>query len=86
MRKSLWENYASAIDNLDDFCDIMDGITEDYTALVINNRIQSNKLEDCVFWYKAKKDRLPPNWKFGHPSAWQFHLSRFDPDYVDPMN
>jgi intein/homing endonuclease len=85
-RKSLWENYASAIDNLDDFCDIMDGITEDYTALVINNRIQSNKLEDCVFWYKAKKDRLPPNWKFGHPSAWQFHLTRFDPNYVDPMN
>ena len=85
-RKSLWENYASAIDNFDDFCDIMDAVTEDYTALVINNRVQSNKLEDCVFWYKAKKDRLPPNWKFGHPSAWAFHHSRFDPNYVDPMN
>jgi hypothetical protein len=85
-RKSLWENYASAIDNFDDFCDIMDAVTEDFTALVINNRVQSNKLEDCVFWYKAKKDRLPPNWKFGHPSAWAFHHSRFDPNYIDPMN
>jgi hypothetical protein len=53
---------------------------------VINNRIQSNKFEDCVFWYKAKKDRLPPNWKFGHPSAWQFHESRMDPNYTDSVN
>lgn len=85
-RKSLWENYASCIDNFDDFCDIMDSVTGDYTALVINNKIQSNKFEDCVFWYKAKKDRLPPNWKFGHPSAWAFHHSRYDPNYVDPIN
>jgi len=85
-RKSLWENYASCIDNFDDFCDIMDAVTEDYTALVINNRVQSNKFEDCIFWYKAKKDRLPPNWKLGHPSAWAFHSVRFDPNYVDPMN
>lgn len=85
-RKSLWENYAGCIDNFNDFCDIMDAVTEDYTALVINNRIQSNKFEDCVFWYKAKKDRLPPNWKFGHPSAWQFHESRMDPNYTDSVN
>ncbi len=84
-RKSLWENYASCIDNFDDFCDIMDSVTGDYTALVINNKIQSNKFEDCVFWYKAKKDRLPPNWKFGHPSAWAFHHTRYDPNYTDPI-
>jgi hypothetical protein len=85
-RKSLWENYASCIDSFDDFCDIMDAVTGDYTALVINNKIQSNKFEDCVFWYKAKKDRLPPNWKFGHPSAWAFHHTRFDPNYIDPIS
>lgn len=82
-RKSLHENYAGCIDNFQDFCDVMDQITEDYTALVINNRVQSNKIEDCVFWYKANPNRLPPNWKFGHPSAWDFHLERFNPTYQD---
>lgn len=84
-RKSLHENYAGCIDNFQDFCDIMDQITEDYTALVINNRVQSNKIEDCIFWYKANPNRLPPNWKFGHPSAWDFHNERFNPAYQETL-
>ena len=63
----------------------MDTVTEDYTALVINNTVQSNKIEDCVFWYKANPNRLPSNWKFGHPSAWEFNKERMDPNYHDPF-
>ena len=85
-RKSLYENYASCIDSFEDFCDIMDSVCQDYTCLVINNRTQSNKLEDCVFWYKAKKDRLPPTFKFGHPSAWAFHNDRFDSNYSETFD
>jgi len=84
-RLRLHENYAGCIDNFQDFCDIMDQITEDYTALVINNRVQSNKVEDCVFYYKANPKKIPPNWKFGHPSAWDFNNERFDPLYTDPV-
>jgi hypothetical protein len=78
-RKALWENYAGCIPNYQMFQDIMDAITEDFTALVINNRVQSNKIEDCVFWYKAKPDRIPENWKVGHPVSWEFNEARFDP-------
>jgi hypothetical protein len=84
-RKSLHENYAGCIDSFQDFCDIMDQITEDYTALVINNRVQSNKMEDCLFWYKANPNKIPPNWKFGHKDAWSFNNERFDPLYVDSV-
>lgn len=84
-RVRLHENYAGCIDNFQDFCDIMDQITEDYTALVINNRVQSNKIEDCIFWYKANPHKIPPNWRFGHPSAWEFNNERFDPQYVEPV-
>jgi len=84
-RRSLHENYAGCVDNFQDFCDIMDQITEDYTALVINNRVQSNKIEDCIFWYKANPNSIPPNWKFGHPSAWEFHHQRFDDNFSDPV-
>jgi hypothetical protein len=84
-RKNLHENYAGCIPSFAMFEQIMDSITEDYTALVINNRIQSNKLEDCVFWYKAKPDNIPQGWKFGHPSAWEFSNERNDPNYFDPV-
>jgi hypothetical protein len=53
-RKKLYSNYAGIIGSYQDFCDIMDQITEDYTALVIDNRKQSNNLSDCVFYYRAR--------------------------------
>jgi hypothetical protein len=63
----------------------MDAVTEDYTALVIDNRQVSSKLEDCVYWYKANIDRIPSNWKFGAGSAWDFHWDRMDPNYSEPF-
>ena len=48
-----------------------DNINEDYTALYIHNKTQSNNLEDCVFYYKA--DPIPPDFKFGCQDFWGFH-------------
>jgi hypothetical protein len=80
-RESLYKNYASCIPNFQMFQEIMDVITEDYTALVINNRVQSNKIEDCIFWYRAQKDGIPANWRFGAASAWDFSNERNDPEW-----
>ena len=63
-RKSLWENYAGIIPDFQMFCDIMDQITDDYTALYVHNATNSNKLEDCIFWYKARP--VPPDLSSGH--------------------
>jgi hypothetical protein len=78
-RKCIHENYASIIPDFKDFCQIMDQITTDYTALVIMNNGTSNKWQDCVFWYKAKN--IPEGWKFGCDEYWQFHESRYNSDY-----
>jgi hypothetical protein len=75
-RRSLWENYAGVIPDFSMFCDIMDQLTTDYTALYIHNATTSNKLEDCVFWYKAKT--VPESFKFGSEDYWLFHDDRFD--------
>ena len=75
-RKSIYENYASVIPDFKMFCDIMDQITNDYTALYIHNQTNSNKLEDCIFWYKARS--VPKDFKFGCPDYWEFHNVRFD--------
>jgi hypothetical protein len=82
-RKSLWENYASIIPDFSMFCDILDQLTDDYTALYIHNSSTTNKLEDCIFWYKAYP--VPESFKFGSKDYYQFHYDRFNPDYVDPL-
>lgn len=83
-RKVLFENYASAIDDYADFCSIMDQVTNDYTALYIHNRLQSNNFEDCVYWYKARND-IPVDFKFGCRETWMFDQERKDPRYVEPI-
>jgi GTPase SAR1 family protein len=82
-RRSLWENYAGIIPDFTDFCDIMDQLTDDYTALYIHNATTSNKLEDCLFWYKATP--IPKDFKFGCDEFWKFHESRYNKDYVEPF-
>lgn len=65
-RKKIWENYAGVIPDFKLFCTLMDQITVDFTAIYVDNSIQSNDYRDCVFWYKAKP--VPPDFKFGAKS------------------
>jgi len=84
-REKLHKHFAGAIDNFSDFQEIMDVLTEDYTALVVKNTSLSRKIEDCIFWYKADPNKLPPNWKFGHPTFWEHHNQRMNHAYQDPF-
>ena len=83
-RRSLWENYAGVIPDFSLFCDIMDQITDDYTALYIHNATRSNKLEDCIFWYKADPEKSA-GFKMGCDDYWEFHKERYNPDAVDAI-
>ncbi len=77
-RKALYDNYCpSCIPNFQVFCELMDALTEDYTALYINNTGSSNSIEDCIFWYKAPLMN-DLDWKFGCPDAWKFHYNRIN--------
>lgn len=82
-RRSLWENYAGVVPDFAQFCDIMDQLTNDYTALYVHNATTSNNLEDCLFWYRAKP--VPDSFKFGSEDYWRFHLSRYNQNYSDPV-
>ncbi len=73
-RKIIYENFASIIPTFKLFCKIMDEITGDYTALVIDNRTQTNNPEDCVFWYRAQE--IPKDFKFCCEDAWMFNEQR----------
>ena len=77
-RKILWENYAGIIPDFNMFCSIMDNITTDYCALVIDNTVQSNDIMDCIFYYKPY---IPKNFKFGSKDFWKHHYVRYDSKY-----
>jgi hypothetical protein len=53
-REKIYHHYAGIFNNFETFCTVMDNCTDNYECLVIDNKIQSNKLEDQVKWYKAK--------------------------------
>ncbi len=82
MRQKLWENYGSCIPTLEEFCNIMDELTEDYTCIFITNKTQSNKIKDCLFYYKADPSKLPKDWKFGCEDYWNYHYDRYNQDYT----
>ena len=77
-RKILYENYAGVIPSFDMFCSILDQITDDFTALFVDNRTTSNNFEECIFWIKAEEIQ---GFKFGCEDYWLFHKDRFDEDY-----
>jgi hypothetical protein len=78
-RRKLWENYAGIFPTFDMFCQCLDNLTEDYHCMVIKNRVISNKIEDVVFWYKAK---LRPNFRLGNEEFWQFHRDKYNEHYA----
>jgi len=53
-REKIYNHYAGIFNNFETFCTVMDNCTDNYECLVIDNKVQSNKLEDQVKWYKAK--------------------------------
>jgi hypothetical protein len=83
-RKTLWENYASIIPDFTMFCEIMDQITDDHTALYIHNASKTNNWQECIFWYKAFI--VPDSFKFGCKDYWDFHEERYNTEYVDPFD
>lgn len=62
IRKRLYENYAGIIPSFSLFEKIMDTITGDYTALYVQNSINTNDWKECVFYYKAP---VVDDFKFG---------------------
>ena len=69
-RKRIYENYASIFPTFEVFCLILNQLTEGYGCLVIDNTSQSNKLEECVFWYEGEDHE---DFTLGSKIFWQAH-------------
>jgi hypothetical protein len=87
-REKLYKSFFGIFPNLDMFNQVMTACTENYECLVLDNTSKSNRIEDCVFWYKA---RVHSNFRVGSPALWRFHQKNYNSKYtndkaMDPKN
>lgn len=82
-RKKLYRAYGGVCGNYKKFCDLMDQICEDHTCMIIKKHSSSNKIEDCVFWYKTKI--IENKWKFGCREYWEWNKSRYNSGYIEQI-
>jgi len=75
-REKLYKSFFGIFPTFEMFNKVMDSCTENYECLVLDNTSKSNRIEDCVFWYKAT---LRKNFKVGAPQYWQTHKKMFNP-------
>lgn len=68
-RKRIYEHYCSILPTYDIFSKIMDNCTENYECLVLDRTVQSNKIEDQLFWYKADSH---DKFKVGSQVYWDY--------------
>ena len=66
-RKRIYEQFAGFFPTFELFCQIMDQCTENQECLVIHNSSKTNRIEDCVFWYKAAPH---PDFTIGSHDHW----------------
>ena len=53
-RERIYKSYAGVFPSFNIFEQVMNKLTANYGALVIDNTVTSNNLFDCIFWYKAE--------------------------------
>lgn len=87
-RERLWKNFFGAVPSFHMFQSIMQHTTEDFHCLVMDNTVQSNSLDDCIFWYKAAfRSPTQGTYRVGCPAYHQFARkhARKDEDTTEPL-
>ena len=80
-REKLFKHFFPMTGNIATFNALMDELTKDFGAIVLDNTANSSKLNECVFWYRARPDRKP--FTLGTPAAWAFSKKRCKKDDDD---
>lgn len=74
-KKILWENFGSIFPTFESFEKVFDACTNNYSAMVIDNRTSTINIQDKVFWFKSKEC----NFSFGSEKFKQLHQKYYDP-------
>jgi hypothetical protein len=77
-QEKIYKNFFGIFPHVDTFKEVMNACTEGFDCLVLDNTSRSNKIEDCVYWYRAKPDR---KFKIGSKEAWAFHKKNYNKNH-----
>ncbi len=79
----LWKNFCGIFPTFQSFQETFTACTENYECLVLDNTSKSNKIEDCVFWYKGVQDR---EYRIGSKQLWDFAKTHYNKNYDKEEN
>lgn len=88
VRRKIYENYGHGVfKDYATFDEIYTYITTSgkFTSMVVLLNKGNCDITDCVFWYKANPDEIPPSFMAGHPHTWEFNDKRLDNDKTRDM-
>ena len=76
-RERLWKAFFGIFPSFELFNQVMNACTENFECLVLDNTSRSNKIEDCVFYYKAP---IRKGFRVGSSQMWKYHQSNYNPN------
>ena len=79
-REKIYKNFFGIFPTFDMFNQVMNACTENYECLVLDNTSKSNKIEDVVFWYKARIFK-PGDFRIGNDQYWNCHKQKYNPKH-----
>lgn len=79
-REKIYKNFFGIFPTFDMFAQVLNSCTENFECLVLDNTSKSNKIEDVVFWYKAKL-LLPGSFRIGNPQFWNCHKQKYNNEH-----
>lgn len=84
-RKKLYENFGGLLGTFDEFCEILDQVTEKFTCLIIKKRNPSRNKEENIFYYKLQdlQSKFPNGWRFGCNEYRRWGEQRYNKLYKD---
>ncbi len=80
-REKIFKNFFGIFPNFESFNEVLNQCTQNYECLVLDNSSTSSKIEDVVFWYKAKVGR---KFRMGSPALWEHHKRNYNKNHNQP--
>tara|TARA_Y100000389_G_C17470948_1_gene530726 strand:- start:4231 stop:4962 length:732 start_codon:yes stop_codon:yes gene_type:complete len=74
-QEKLYKHFFGIFPTFNMFQQTLMACTENYGMLVLDNTSRSNKIEDCVFWYRAE---FHPRVKLCSPAVWKLDKKLYD--------
>ena len=81
-REKIYKNFFGIFPTFDAFNEVLNQCTQNYECLVLDNSSTSGKIEDVVFWYKAKVGR---KFRMGSPALWEHHKRNYNKNHDTPQ-